>query len=134
VLIIIEQQKLDKVLVEHGCSCSCSQYLNVLRILEKIRRKFLGVKQLIPTGVFFYVNAAREYKGGGFTPSDRNFWRNAKSQRRKSRPYRMRGGLNAGRIDASGSAPASADQFNYRRNNDGSLRIRFNRGHAARGI
>jgi len=107
-------KKLDKVLVEHGVQLQLLAYLNVLRHWKNPQEVF-GVKRLIPAGVF-YVNLRGEYKGGG---SRAEILANADEARRMA--YRHTGRFDAGalvHLDKTGAA----DQFNYRVNNDGSLR------------
>jgi ATP-dependent helicase/nuclease subunit B len=107
-------KKLDKVLVEHGVQLQLLAYLNVLRHWKNPQEIF-GVKQLIPAGVF-YVNLRGEYKGGG---SREEILADADEARRKA--YRHTGRFDAGVLDKLDRIGA-ADQFNYRRNSDGSLR------------
>jgi ATP-dependent helicase/nuclease subunit B len=107
-------KKLDKILVEHGVQLQLLAYLNVLRHWKNPQEVF-GVKQMIPTGVF-YVNLRGEYKGGG---SREEILADADEARRKS--YRHTGRFDAGVLDKLDRTDA-ADQFNYRRNSDGSLR------------
>ena len=107
-------KKLDKVLVEHGVQLQLLAYLNVLRHWKNPQAMF-GVNRLIPAGVF-YVNLRGEYKGGG---SRAEILADADESRRKA--YRHTGRFDADaltQLDRTGAA----DQFNYRRNNDGSLR------------
>ncbi len=107
-------KKLDKILVEHGVQLQLLAYLNVLRHWKNPREVF-GVNRLIPAGVF-YVNLRGEYKGSG---SRAEILADADESRRKA--YRHTGRFDAdvlAQLDRTGAA----DQFNYRRNNDGSLR------------
>ena len=90
-------------------------YLNVLRHWKNPQAVF-GVRRLVPAGVF-YVNLRGEYKGGGTRAekSSRMPTRHAASRivtREDLTP------LVLDMLDRTGAA----DQFNYRRNNDGSLR------------
>jgi ATP-dependent helicase/nuclease subunit B len=107
-------KKLDKILVGHGVQLQLLAYLNMLRHWKNPREIF-GVNRLIPAGVF-YVNLRGEYKGGG---SRTEILADADESRRKA--YR-----HTGRFDADALAQldrtGAADQFNYRRNSDGSLR------------
>ena len=107
-------KKLDPVLVEHGVQLQLLAYLNVLRHW-KDPRKIFGVNRLVPAGVF-YVNLRGEYKGGGTRDE---ILADAGESRRRA--YR-----HAGRFDAAALAQLDrtgvADQFNYHRNQDGSLR------------
>jgi ATP-dependent helicase/nuclease subunit B len=107
-------KKLDKVLVEHGVQLQLLAYLNVLRHWENPQAIF-GVQRLIPAGVF-YVNLRGEYKGGG---TRAEILADADEARRLA--YRHTGRFDAEVLDKLDSANA-ADQFNYSRNKDGSLR------------
>jgi ATP-dependent helicase/nuclease subunit B len=106
--------KLDRILVENGVQLQLLAYLNVLRHWKNPQAIF-GVKRLIPAGVF-YVNLRGEYKGGG---SRAEILADADESRRKA--YRHIGRFDAGILDKLDRTGA-ADQFNYRRNNDSSLR------------
>jgi len=108
------QKKLDALFVEHGIQLQLLAYLNVLRHWKNPQEIF-GAKRLIPAGVF-YVNLRGEYKGGG---SRAEILADADAARRMA--YRHTGRFDAGALDKLDSANV-ADQFNYRRNNDGSLR------------
>ncbi len=107
-------KKLDKVLVEHGVQLQLLAYLNVLRHWKNPQAVF-GVNRLVPAGVF-YVNLRGEYKSGG---TREEILADADESRRKA--YRHTGRFDASMLEKLDSANA-ADQFNYRRNNDGSLR------------
>jgi ATP-dependent helicase/nuclease subunit B len=107
-------KKLDKVLVELGVQLQLLAYLNVLRHWKNPQEIF-GVKRLVPAGVF-YVNLRGEYKGGG---SRDEILADADESRRLA--YRHTGRFDAGVLDKLDRTGA-ADQFNYRRNSDGSLR------------
>jgi ATP-dependent helicase/nuclease subunit B len=107
-------KKLDRVLVENGVQLQLLTYLNVLRHWENPQAIF-GVNRLVPAGVF-YVNLRGEYKGGD---SRAEILADAGAARRKA--YRHTGRFDAGVLDKLDRTGA-ADQFNYRRNNDGSLR------------
>jgi ATP-dependent helicase/nuclease subunit B len=107
-------KKLDRVLVETGVQLQLLAYLNVLRHWKNPQVVF-GVNRLVPAGVF-YVNLRGEYKGGG---SRTEILADADESRRKA--YRHTGRFDAGVLGKLDSANM-ADQFNYRRNNDGSLR------------
>jgi ATP-dependent helicase/nuclease subunit B len=107
-------KKLDRVLVENGVQLQLLAYLNVLRHWKN-PLEFFGVKRLIPAGVF-YVNLHGEYKGGG---SRAEILAEADAARRRA--YRHTGRFDAGVLDKLDRTGA-ADQFNYRRNSDGSLR------------
>jgi ATP-dependent helicase/nuclease subunit B len=107
-------KKLDRVLVENGVQLQLLAYLNVLRHWKN-PLEFFGVKRLIPAGVF-YVNLHGEYKSGG---SRAEILADADAARRRA--YRHTGRFDAGVLDKLDRTGA-ADQFNYRRNSDGSLR------------
>ena len=107
-------KKLDKVLAEHGVQLQLLAYLNVLRHWKNPCEVF-GVNRLVPAGVF-YVNLRGEYKSGG---SRDEILAGADEARRKA--YRHTGRFDAGVLDKLDRTDA-ADQFNYRRNSDGSLR------------
>jgi ATP-dependent helicase/nuclease subunit B len=107
-------KKLDKVLVEHGVQLQLLAYLNVLRHWKNPQEIF-GVKRLVPAGVF-YVNLRGEYKSGG---TRAEILADADEARRLA--YRHTGRFDADVLDKLDSANA-ADQFNYSRNKDGSLR------------
>ncbi|HTA95971.1 MAG TPA: PD-(D/E)XK nuclease family protein, partial [Verrucomicrobiae bacterium] len=107
-------KKLDKVLVEHGVQLQLLAYLNVLRHWQNPQKVF-GVNRLVPAGVF-YVNLRGEYPGGG---TRAKILADAGAARRKA--YRHTGRFDASALDKLDSAN-TADQFNYRRNNDGLLR------------
>jgi ATP-dependent helicase/nuclease subunit B len=107
-------KKLDKILVENGVQLQLLAYLNVLQHWKN-PQAVLGVNRLIPAGVF-YVNLRGEYKSGG---TRTEILADAGEARRKA--YRHTGRFDAKVLDRLDRAGA-ADQFNYRRNNDGSLR------------
>ena len=107
-------KKLDNILVEHGVQLQLLAYLNVLRHWKNPQEIF-GVKRLIPAGVF-YVNLRGEYKGGGTRAEIL-----AEADKARRLAYRHTGRFDAGVLEKLDSAN-TADQFNYRRNNDGSLR------------
>ena len=77
--------------------------------------KKLGALKIIPAGAF-YVNLRGEYKGGG---TRAEILADADESRRKA--YRHTGRFDAGAL-AHLDRTGAEDQFNYRRNNDGSLR------------
>jgi ATP-dependent helicase/nuclease subunit B len=106
-------KKLDKVLVEHGVQLQLLTYLNVLRHWKN-PQEFFGVNRLVPAGVF-YVNLRGEYKSGG---SREEILAGADASRREA--YRHTGRFDADVLDKLDRTGA-ADQFSYRRNNDGSL-------------
>jgi ATP-dependent helicase/nuclease subunit B len=105
--------KLDALLVENGIQLQLLAYLAALRRWKKPRGIF-SADELIPAGAF-YVNLRGFFEGGatrdeilGDTDSPRL-------------AYRHNGRFDAGALDKLDSANA-ADQFNYNRNKDGTLR------------
>jgi ATP-dependent helicase/nuclease subunit B len=104
----------DAVLVEHGVQLQLLAYLNMLRHWKN-PRKILGVKRLIPAGAF-YVNLRGQFESGG---SRDEILADADEARRKA--YRHTGRFDAGALEKL-DRPGAADQFNYHRNKDGSLR------------
>ena len=110
------QRKLDPVLMEHGVQLQLPGYLAALRRWSN-PRALLGVERLVPAGVF-YVNLRGQYSGGD-TRTD------ALAEAGESRrlAYRHTGRFSVDalpKLDHRSGAKAG-DQFNYRRNNDGSL-------------
>jgi len=107
-------KKLDAVLVEHGVQLQLLAYLNVLRHWKN-PQEILGVQRLIPAGVF-YVNLRGQFEGGG---SRAEILADVDEARRQA--YRHTGRFDAGALEKLDRIGA-ADQFNYHRNKDGSLR------------
>jgi len=106
-------KKLDALLIEHGVQLQLLAYLNVLRHWEN-PRIFFGVEKLVPAGVF-YVNLRGQFESGRTRDEVLGEAGAGKS------PYRHNGRFDAGalpQLDRIGAA----DQFNYRLNQDGSLR------------
>jgi ATP-dependent helicase/nuclease subunit B len=106
-------KKLDALLIEHGVQLQLLAYLNALRHWEE-PCKFFGVEKLVPAGVF-YVNLSGQFESGRTRDEVLGEAGAAKS------PYRHNGRFDAGalpQLDRTGAA----DQFNYRLNQDGSLR------------
>ncbi len=106
-------KKLDALLVEHGVQLQLLAYLNVLRHWKNPRESF-GAESLIPAGVF-YVNLRGQFAGGGTREEVLGDTEATKLA------YRHSGRFDAGALDKLDRACA-ADQFNYRLNQDGSLR------------
>jgi len=107
-------KKLDALLVEHGVQLQLLAYLNVLRHWKN-PDLWPGLKQIIPAGVF-YVNLRGSFASGG---TREEILAETASERQQA--YRHTGRFDASRLlqlDRAGVA----DQFNYKRNNDGSLR------------
>jgi ATP-dependent helicase/nuclease subunit B len=111
------QRKLDKILVEHGIQLQLPAYLAAVCHWPDPRGLF-GVGRLIPAGVF-YVNLRGQYEGSG----TRNEALEDAADARK-RAYRHTGRFDASFLGKFDSRPNErcGDQFNYYRNNDGSLR------------
>jgi len=110
------QRKLDKILVEHGVQLQLSGYLAAARRWPNLRA-LLGVERLVPAGVF-YVNLRGKYEGGA---TRAEALADAAASRRMA--YRHAGRFSADalpKLDSRSEAKVG-DQFNYRRNNDGSL-------------
>ena len=103
----------DAILVEHGAQLQLPAYLNALRHWKNPRAIF-GADRLIPAGVF-YVNLRGRFESG----KTRDDVLNAIDARTLA--YRHNGRFDASalpQLDRIGAA----DQFNYRLNQDGSLR------------
>ncbi|HEV2437858.1 MAG TPA: PD-(D/E)XK nuclease family protein, partial [Verrucomicrobiae bacterium] len=110
------QRKLDPVLMEHGVQLQLPGYLAALRRWSHPRAR-LGVEHLVPAGVF-YVNLRGKYRGGN-TRSEAL----AEAEESRCLAYRHTGRFSVDalpKLDNRAEAKAG-DQFNYRRNNDGSL-------------
>ena len=108
------QRKLDRVLAEHGVQLQLPAYLAAVLHWPN-PRALLGVQRLVPAGVF-YVNLRGQYESGG---TRAEALAGADESRRVA--YRHTGHFDADAIPRLDTAKA-ADQFNYRLNNDGSLR------------
>jgi ATP-dependent helicase/nuclease subunit B len=106
------QRKLDSVLVEHGIQLQLLAYLAAVRSWPT---EILGAGPIIPAGVF-YVNLRGQFASGD---SRTEALANVDDSQREA--YRHTGRFDAGALEKLDSANA-ADQFNYRRNQDGSLR------------
>jgi len=107
-------KKLDKILVENGVQLQLLAYLNVLRHWKN-PQEVLGAGKLIPAGVF-YVSLRGQFESGG---SRDEILTGADESRREA--YRHTGRFDTSVLDKLDSVKA-ADQFNYSRNKDGSLR------------
>ena len=111
------QNKLDKVLIEHGVQLQLLAYLAAVRHWPDPHALF-GVQQLIPAGVF-YVNLRGQYEGGNTRDEVL-----ADADAARKLAYRHTGRFDAsflGKFDDRPNAQCG-DQFNYNRNHDGSLR------------
>jgi ATP-dependent helicase/nuclease subunit B len=106
-------KRLEAVYIENGLQLQLAAYLNALRHFKNPRELF-GVEQLIPAGVF-YINLRGQFENG---KTRAEVLTGANESRRLA--YRHTGRFDTGIIDKLDSAGA-ADQFNYRRNQDGSL-------------
>jgi ATP-dependent helicase/nuclease subunit B len=106
-------KQLDTILVEHGVQLQLLAYLNVLRHWQNPREIF-GAGRLIPAGAF-YVNLRGQFGSGGTRGEILGDTEAA------NLAYRHSGRFDAGALDKLDRAGA-ADQFNYRLNQDGSLR------------
>jgi ATP-dependent helicase/nuclease subunit B len=106
-------KKWDAILVEHGVQLQLPAYLNALRHWKNPRDIF-GADRLIPAGVFF-VNLRGQFEGG----KTRDEVLDATDTRKLA--YRHHGRFDAGAL-AKLDRVGAADQFNYRLNQDGSLR------------
>jgi ATP-dependent helicase/nuclease subunit B len=105
-------RKLDNVLVENGVQLQLLAYLAVVR---RWPAAFLGVKQLVPAGVF-YVNLRGQFEGGA---SRTEVLAEAEAARRQA--YRHTGRFDTAWLDQLDRSRAG-DQFNYILNKDGSVR------------
>ena len=106
-------KKLDALLIEHGVQLQLLAYLNVIRHWKNPGIA-PGVARLDPTGVF-YVNLRGQFESGRTRDEALGEAGAAKS------PYRHNGRFDADALPKLDRAGA-ADQFNYRLNQDGSLR------------
>jgi ATP-dependent helicase/nuclease subunit B len=110
------QKKLDSLLIVNGLQLQLLAYLNVLRRWPNPRELF-GAAQLVPAGIF-YVNLRGKYK----RQSNRNDALAETAEARKL-AYQHSGRFDAGalqKLDSRKDA-VKGDQFNYRKNKDGSL-------------
>jgi ATP-dependent helicase/nuclease subunit B len=105
--------KLDALLVANGVQLQLLAYLAALRRWKNPRAIF-GVDELTPAGAF-YVSLRGKFEGG----DTRDEILGDADSRRLA--YRHNGRFDAGVQEKLDSANA-ADQFNYSRNKDGSLR------------
>jgi ATP-dependent helicase/nuclease subunit B len=108
------QRKLDNILVEHGVQLQLPAYLAALRYWPR-PEALLGVKQLVPAGVF-YVNLRGQYENGG---TRAEVLEDAITARKRA--YRHTGRFDASALPKLDSVKA-ADQFNYQIKKDGSVR------------
>ncbi|HUA67159.1 MAG TPA: PD-(D/E)XK nuclease family protein, partial [Candidatus Saccharimonadales bacterium] len=111
------QRKLDRLLIEHGVQLQLLGYLAAVRRWPNPRALF-GVEQLAPGGVF-YVNLRGKYEGGA---TRAEALADAEASRRMA--YRHAGRFSTDALPKLDNRPdaVAGDQFNYRRNQDGSLR------------
>ena len=125
-------KKLNRLLVANGVQLQLLAYLAALRswndsvrsgeLKSSLFQKQVGLDagassglKLIPAGAF-YVNLRGDYQGGG---TRAEILADAEESRRTA--YRHTGRFDAGMLDQLDRTGA-ADQFNYRRNQNGSLR------------
>ena len=111
------QRKLDKILVEHGVQLQLLAYLAAVRHWPDPHALF-GVQQLISTGVF-YVNLRGQYERGNTRDEAL-----AGADNARKLAYRHTGRFDASFLGKFDNRPnvQCGDQFNYKRNHDGSLR------------
>jgi ATP-dependent helicase/nuclease subunit B len=111
------QRKLDPVLMEHGVQLQLPGYLAAVRRWSHIHLE-PGVEQLIPAGVF-YVNLRGKYESDATRVEA---LADAGESRRLAYRHTGRFSVDAlPKLDNRLEATAG-DQFNYRRNQDGSLK------------
>ncbi|MGA3162657.1 MAG: PD-(D/E)XK nuclease family protein [Verrucomicrobiota bacterium] len=110
-------KKLDAILVEHGVQLQLLAYLNALRHWPN-PQTLLEAARLIPAGVF-HVNLRGQYESGS---TRAEALADADESRRVA--YRHTGRFDASFLDKFDNRPnvRCGDQFNYNRNNDGSMR------------
>jgi len=110
------QKQLDPLLLQHGLQLQLGAYLNVLRHWPNPKGLF-GVSKLVPAGVF-YVNLRGRYGQG---ENRDEALADVDSARKLA--YRHAGRFDAGTLDLLDrrSDAKDGDQFNYRRNKDGSI-------------
>lgn len=110
------RRKLDEILIDHGVQLQLFGYLAAVRHWPG-PRALLGVKHLIPAGVF-YVSLRGKYDGSA---TRTEALAGADESRRLAYRHTGRFSLDAlPGLDRRADAKAG-DQFNYRRNQDGSL-------------
>jgi ATP-dependent helicase/nuclease subunit B len=110
------QKKLDSLLIANGLQLQLLAYLNVLRHWPNPRELF-GAARLIPAGVF-YVNLRGKYKRQSNRADAL-----AEIEDARKLAYQHNGRFDARtlrKLDAREGA-LKGDQFNYRKNKDGSL-------------
>ena len=109
-------RRLDNILVEHGVQLQLLGYLAALRRWPN-PRGLLKVERLVPAGVF-YVNLRGRYDGG-----DTRAEALAATDEARRLAYRHTGRFSMDALPKldSRSGIKAGDQFNYRRNQDGSL-------------
>ncbi|MGA2686305.1 MAG: PD-(D/E)XK nuclease family protein [Verrucomicrobiota bacterium] len=110
------RRKLDRVLVEHGVQLQLLGYLAALRHWPD-PRVLTGAGKLVPAGVF-YVNLRGQYAGGGTRAEVL-----AGAGELRCLAYRHIGRFSVDALPRLDRRPdmQAGDQFNYRRNRDGSL-------------
>lgn len=106
-------KKLEAILMEHGIQLQLAAYLSALRRFKNARELF-GVDKLVPAGVF-YINLRDQFENG---ETRAEVLGSVEDSRRAA--YRHTGRFDDAALERLDSARAM-DQFNYRRNKDGSL-------------
>ena len=107
-------KKLDALLVEHGVQLQLLAYLNVLRHWKN-PDVWPGLQRIEPAGAF-YINLRGAFDSGGTRDEIL-----ADAAQARQQAYKHTGRFDASRLPQLDRA-GTADQFNYKRNNDGSLR------------
>jgi ATP-dependent helicase/nuclease subunit B len=112
-------RKLDRILLEHGVQLQLPGYLAAVRRWTR-SQALPGMEELIPAG-FFYVNLRGKYDSGATRVEA---LADAGESRRLA--YRHTGRFSMDALPRLDSRPdaATGDQFNYRRNKDGTLNQR----------
>ena len=110
------RRKLDKILVEHGVQLQLLGYLAAVRRWPD-PRPWLGVDRLVPAGVF-YVNLRGKYDSGATRTEAL-----ATADEARCLAYRHTGRFREDALPKLDRRPGAkaGNQFNYRRNQDGSL-------------
>ena len=112
-------RKPDRILLEHGVQLQLPGYLAAVRRWTR-SRALPGMEQLIPAG-FFYVNLRGKYDSGA---TRAEVLADVGESRRLA--YRHTGRFTVDALTRLDSRPdaTTGDQFNYRRNKDGTLNKR----------
>jgi ATP-dependent helicase/nuclease subunit B len=109
-------RRLDPILMAHGIQLQLLAYLNVLRSLEDPAPIF-GVRQLLPTGVFF-VNLRGKYRGAHNRTEVMESFQSARAL-----AYQHTGRFDASALPHLDNRPgvSAGDQFNYRLSASGKI-------------